>query len=114
MPFGFLAVTTLLSSPKLKRASRSLLRQVLNLSIPFDTVVKIQKINFLIQNTYFGAPKVPFGGAFWSLFGLLLGASGRSLGTFGSLWGSFGSPWGPLGAPLGPYLAPVGVILDAI
>ena len=50
-------------------------------SIPFDTVVKIQKINFLIQNTYFGATKVPFWGAFWSLFGLLLESLGTPLGA---------------------------------
>ena len=39
------------SAPKFKRASRSLPRQVLKVSIPFDTVVKIQKINFLVLET---------------------------------------------------------------
>ena len=41
-------LTRLLSFQKIKRASRSLLRQVSKVSIPFDTVVKIEKINFSI------------------------------------------------------------------
>ena len=41
-------LTRLLSFQKIKRASRSLLRQVSKTAIPFDTVVKIEKINFSI------------------------------------------------------------------
>ena len=102
MPFGFLGVTTLLSSPKVKRASRSLLRQVSKVSIPFDTVIKIQKINFQLQNTFLGASRVPFWGPFGTPFGLHLGASGVPWDTFGSLWGVFRSPWGPVWLHLGP------------
>ena len=110
MSFGFLAVTTLLSSPKLKRASRSLLRQVPKVSIPFDTVVKIQKINFLVSDALLDPLLTPFWGPFGTPFGLHLGASGDPWDTFGSCWGLFGSPWGPLGGPFGPYWAPVGLI----
>ena len=110
MSFGFLAVTTLLSSPKLKRASRSLLRQVPKVSIPFDTVVKIQKINFLVSDPLLDPLLTAIWGPFGTPFGLHLGASGDPWDTFGSCWGLFGSPWGPLGGPFGPYWAPVGLI----
>ena len=39
---------------KIKRASRSLLRQVLKLGIPFDTVIKIQKIRIPKMGPPFG------------------------------------------------------------
>ena len=101
-PFGSPGLTILLSSPKIKRASRSLLRQVRKVSIPFDTVVKIQKINFLLSDPLLDPLVTAFQGPFGTPLGLHLGASGDPWDTFGSLWGFFGDPWGLVGLHFGP------------
>ena len=86
MPFGFLGVTTLLSSPKVKRASRSLLRQVPKVSIPFETGIEIEEIRSPFSGSSLGPP-----------FGTLLGS------LFGSFLGSIWEPLGALWTPLVPF-----------
>ena len=100
MPFGFLAVTTLLSSPKLKRASRSLLRQVPKVSIPFETGIEIEEIRSPFSES---SPGPPFGTLLGSLFGFFLGSIWEPLGAlwtplvaFGGTFEAFGTPWGLL------------------
>ena len=70
-------------------------RQVLKLGIPFDTVVKIQKINFLVLETLLDPLLVPLWGPFWTPFGLHVGPFGDSWGLqldpFGHFWGRDGN-----------------------
>ena len=75
--------------------------------VSFETVIKIQKINFRL--------KIPFGVAFGTPFGLLLepflahfGASWALLGPLGALLGLRWSPFGPLLGSLGYLLDPFG------
>ena len=72
-----------------------MLRQVLKLGIPFDTVVKIQKINFLVLEMLLDPLLVPLWGPFWTPFGLHVGPFGDSWGLqldpFGHFWGRDGN-----------------------
>ena len=62
--------------------------------IPFETVVKIEKIKFRFKNTFLGASRIPLWGRFGTLFGLLLDHFGLPLAP---LWALFGFLWKLLG-----------------
>ena len=72
-----------------------MLRQVLKLGIPFDTVVKIQKIRFPVLDPILDPLWVPLWGPFWTPFGLHVGPFGDSWGLhldpFGHFWGRDGN-----------------------
>ena len=72
---------------KIKRASRSLLRQVPKVSIPFETGIEIEEIRSPFSGS---SPGPPFGTLLGSLFGSFLG----------SIWEPLGALWTPL-VPLG-------------
>ena len=103
-----ICLTTLISFQKIKRTSRSLLRQVSKTAIPFDTVVNFQKIRFSeagpSKNRFRGA----FGSSFWRLLGTLLEPLGALLAPCGALWEPLGSIFGSVGrlvAHLGAFWA---------
>ena len=82
-----ICLTRLLSFQKIKRTSRSLLRQVSKVAIPFDTDVDFQKIS----SSRAGPAKNRSWGAFWDS---LLAPFWCH---FGASWHPFGSFWRPLG-----------------
>ena len=89
-----------------------MLRQVSKTAIPFDTVVKIEKIRSSRagphKNRFWGA----FGDPFWHLFVTLLKPLGALLATFGALWESLGSIFGSVGR-LVAHLAAFWATVDA-
>ena len=89
-----------------------MLRQVSKVAIPFDTVVKIEKIRF----SRVGPSKNRSWGAFWELLWRLLGILLEPLGTLlapcGALWEPLGSIFGSVGR-LVAHLAAFWATFDA-
>ena len=77
--------------------------RILKVGIPFDTVVKIQKIKFLLLERLLDPLLVPLWGPFWTPFGLHVGPFGDSWGLqldlFGHFWVGMGT-WGMMGSAM--------------
>ena len=102
-------------SPNLKRASRSLLRQVPRSFIfRVNVVQKLTfwgKLHFAMCSGVFGVPGEVFGlllAPFWAPFGLLWGRFGLLWLPLGPLWATFGL----FGEPFELHLASLGWLLD--
>ena len=77
-------------------------------SIPFDTVVKIEKIRSSRVGPSKNRSWGPFGRSFWRLLGTLLEPLGALLAPCGALWEPLGSIFGSVGrlvAHLGAFWA---------
>jgi len=114
--FGFLleVISKAIQVWKLKRASRSLLRQVWKVVVSLQRGVEILKINFFVsvclKSRSQGTPQGPLFDPFWGLLGAswgafwaLLASLGPLLGLHGPLWASIGLPWGITAASLGCF-----------
>ena len=93
-----LCLTRFPSFHKIKRASRSLLRQVPKLSIPFETGVDFEKISFSIKDHSWGTLWELLLAPFWHPFWLHLAPLGSPWASFWALLTLLGLTWAPFGA----------------